>query len=53
MNIISPNNIGPTCEICINTKYTRKISREKAEKALEYLDKVSYDICGPIQPTTK
>ncbi|CAK1354284.1 unnamed protein product [Cercospora beticola] len=49
---VSAENISPTCEVCISSKHTRKISRAITEKAKSYLDKVSCDICGPIEPPT-
>ncbi|CAK1367765.1 unnamed protein product [Cercospora beticola] len=49
---VSAENISPTCEVCISSKHTRKISRAINEKAKSYLDKVSCDICGPIEPPT-
>lgn len=40
------------CETCLKAKFTRKINRNLSTKAKAFLDKVSFDICGPISPKT-
>ena len=41
-----------TCEICIQSKATAKISREPSQRASKYLEVVHSDIWGPIKPLT-
>ena len=41
------------CEICIQAKLTRNISKIPSEKAKAYLDLVFIDIGGPIKPITQ
>ncbi len=40
------------CEVCIKAKFTNKINHQTNNTKLEYLDKVSSDLCGPITPKT-
>ena len=40
------------CDICVKAKAIAKISYKPMPRALNYLDKVHTDICGPIAPET-
>src|ERR1700744_753233 len=49
-----PNEVKNTssCEICLQSKAIRKVSREPMPRATTVLQKVHSDICGPITPQT-
>ena len=43
---------GLKCDICIQAKATKKVSRVEMPRASTILEKVHSDICGPITPET-
>jgi hypothetical protein len=49
---LNPKEVKNTseCEICIQAKATRKVSRVEMPRASTILEKVHSDICGPIAP---
>ena len=49
---LDPKEVKNTseCEICIQAKATRKVSRVEMPRASTILEKVHSDICGPIAP---
>jgi hypothetical protein len=51
-NIPYSSKLDLDCKECIEAKLTNNISREITNKALNYLDKVVLDLCGPITPST-
>ena len=41
-----------SCESCLRGKFTNHINKTSSERKFAYLEKVSSDICGPINPVT-
>ncbi|KAI0995474.1 hypothetical protein K3495_g12705 [Podosphaera aphanis] len=51
LNKIQADKIN-NCETCLEGKFTNKINKEINHKEFTYLEKVSSDICGPMDPPT-
>jgi hypothetical protein len=54
-NISSSDTINKEileCEICNRGKFTNKINRLSSNKEFDMLEKITSDLCGPINPNT-
>ena len=54
-NIISNKEINKEileCEICLKAKFTNKINKVSNNKEFDILEKITSDLCGPINPLT-
>lgn len=54
-NIISNNKINKdilNCKICLRGKFTNKINKLSSNKEFDILEKITSDLCGPINPNT-